>query len=215
MVTEEYKLKKEAILQQNLALEKQLEIMEEQESIQFKLVNMMQMSFTNLFEELVKGEEKLGETFKKVTRQMLIQMAQLMAQQAALAAMGFMFPGMMPAMGGREGGVFSPPGYKSFGSGGVASGPQSGYLATLHGNEAVVPLGNDKSIPVKFDKSDSYKETNITVNVAAGGQQQTTTSKAGERERKLGQMIAAAVQGEILDQQRPGGILSPYGDGGI
>ena len=32
---------------------------------------------------------------------------------------------------------------------------------------------------------------------------------------KLGQMIAAAVQGEILDQQRPGGILSPYGDGGV
>jgi len=28
-------------------------------------------------------------------------------------------------------------------------------------------------------------------------------------------MIAAAVQGEILDQQRPGGILSPYGDGSI
>jgi len=114
---------------------------------------------------------------------------------------------------GREGGVFKSPGYKSFAGGGVASGPQSGYLATLHGNEAVVPLGNDKSIPVKFDKG-AGNVSNITVNVSAGGQQQTTTAKAGERERKLGQMIAAAVQGEILDQQRPGGILSPYGDGG-
>ena len=212
-----YLNRKRGIELQTLALKKQLELMKEQETIQFKLVNIMQMSFTNLFEELVKGEENLGEVFKKVTRQMLIQMAQLMAQQAALAAMGFMFPSLIPAMGagGREGGIFSPPGYKSFASGGYASGPQSGYLATLHGNEAVIPLGNDKSIPVKFDKSGGYKETNITVNVAAGGQQQTTTANAGERERKLGQMIAAAVQGEILDQQRPGGILSPYGDGGI
>ena len=123
---------------------------------------------------------------------------------------------MMMGMGFREGGIFTQRGsggYKSFAGGGVASGPQSGYLATLHGNEAVVPLGNDKAIPVKFDKG-AGNVSNITVNVSAGGQQQTTTAKAGERERKLGQMIAAAVQGEILDQQRPGGILSPYGDGG-
>ena len=50
--------------------------------------------------------------------------------------------------------------------------------------------------------------------VSTTGGQQTTSAGAGERERKLGQMIAAAVQGELLDQQRPGGILSPYGDGG-
>ena len=135
---------------------------------------------------------------------------------AAIAAMKAMFGATLFGIPiGREGGVFKSPGYKSYAGGGIASGPSSGYLATLHGNEAVVPLGNDKSIPVKFDKSSSYKETNITVNVAAGGQQQTTTTKAGERERKLGQMVAAAVQAEILDQQRPGGILSPYGDGGI
>jgi hypothetical protein len=33
--------------------------------------------------------------------------------------------------------------------GGVFSGPKSGYAATLHGTEAVIPLPNGKSIPVE------------------------------------------------------------------
>jgi hypothetical protein len=34
--------------------------------------------------------------------------------------------------------------------GGIASGPTSGYSATLHGTEAVVPLPNGKTIPVEM-----------------------------------------------------------------
>lgn len=34
--------------------------------------------------------------------------------------------------------------------GGIASGPKSGYQATLHGTEAVVPLPNGKAIPVEM-----------------------------------------------------------------
>jgi hypothetical protein len=40
-----------------------------------------------------------------------------------------------------------------FAEGGIASGPLSGYAATLHGTEAVVPLSRDRSIPVKLDNS--------------------------------------------------------------
>jgi muramidase (phage lysozyme) len=43
--------------------------------------------------------------------------------------------------------------------GGVFSGPKSGYAATLHGNEAVVPLPNGKTIPVSMPGySDSMEE---------------------------------------------------------
>jgi hypothetical protein len=35
-------------------------------------------------------------------------------------------------------------------TGGIAVGPQSGYQATLHGTEAVVPLPDGKSIPVEM-----------------------------------------------------------------
>jgi hypothetical protein len=34
--------------------------------------------------------------------------------------------------------------------GGVASGPTSGYTATLHGTEAIVPLPDGKTIPVEM-----------------------------------------------------------------
>ena len=32
--------------------------------------------------------------------------------------------------------------------GGIATGPRSGYAATLHGTEAVIPLPDGKTIPV-------------------------------------------------------------------
>ena len=41
----------------------------------------------------------------------------------------------------------------SFDTGGISSGPVSGYSATLHGTEAVVPLPDNKSIPVSLDSS--------------------------------------------------------------
>lgn len=39
----------------------------------------------------------------------------------------------------------------SFADGGVANGPTSGYLAELHGPEAVVPLPDGKTIPVRIE----------------------------------------------------------------
>jgi hypothetical protein len=42
----------------------------------------------------------------------------------------------------------------SFGDGGIASGPTSGYMAELHGPEAVVPLPDGKTIPVRIEGGD-------------------------------------------------------------
>lgn len=41
----------------------------------------------------------------------------------------------------------------AFADGGVSKGPVSGYSATLHGTEAVVPLPDNRSIPVSLDSS--------------------------------------------------------------
>ena len=38
----------------------------------------------------------------------------------------------------------------TYAGGGIASGPLDGYMAMLHGNEAVVPLPNGKTIPVEM-----------------------------------------------------------------
>jgi hypothetical protein len=169
----------------------------------------LKQGFRDMFMILINETESFNDAIKAVLENMLQMMAEAFMQMAVQK--------MMMGMGFREGGIFTQRGsggYKSFAGGGIASGPAAGYGAVLHGTEAVVPLGNDKAIPVEF-KGGGASVSNVTVNVSASGGQQTTTSKAGERERKLGQMIAAAVQGELLDQQRPGGILSPYGDGGV
>lgn len=39
---------------------------------------------------------------------------------------------------------------KGFKDGGISDGPESGYTALLHGLEAIVPLANNRSIPVSF-----------------------------------------------------------------
>ena len=42
---------------------------------------------------------------------------------------------------------------KGYKDGGIADGPESGYTALLHGLEAIVPLANNRSIPVSFRDS--------------------------------------------------------------
>jgi hypothetical protein len=52
--------------------------------------------------------------------------------------------------------------------GGIAEGPMSGYIEKLHGTEAVVPLSEGRSIPVKISYPESAKEP-IPVGAAGGG----------------------------------------------
>jgi len=97
----------------------------------------------------------------------------------------------------------------SYSSGGVASGSTSGYPAILHGTEAVVPLPNGRSIPVEM-MGGSSQQNNVTVNVAIDNQGNATTDTS-QQGPNIGNIIAQAVQKELQNQKRAGGILSPYG----
>ena len=134
-------------------------------------------------------------------------MAQVLAQQAAIAIMGSIpfFPG--GGLGGRDGGIMKAPGYRSFATGGVADGPDSGYAATLHGTEAVVPLPNGKSIPVEMSGGTGGNNVSVNVNMTTG---ESSSTGDGEEAYALGRAISTAVTQELSKQQRPGGLLSPY-----
>ena len=97
---------------------------------------------------------------------------------------------------------------RSYSTGGIASGPQSGYPAMLHGTEAVVPLPNGRSIPVEIDGG-MRGTNNISVNVNMTTGQVDSTSDNAEM-IGIGKAIAEAVKNEIEVQQRPGGTLSFY-----
>ena len=109
---------------------------------------------------------------------------------------------------GRYGGVMP----KGYGVGGVAKGPDGGYPAILHGTEAVVPLPNNRSIPVDL-QGRTGDENNVVVNVtiANDGSTQQDAQASTRRGADMGKLVAAAVQEELLNQKRSGGILNPMG----
>lgn len=55
-----------------------------------------------------------------------------------------------------------------FATGGIATGPKSGYGATLHGTEAVIPLPNGKEIPVML-KNAGEGTTIVNNNIVGNG----------------------------------------------
>ena len=160
---------------------------------------------TTAIQGLIEGTTNLKDAFLSMTKSILSAIAQILAKQAAIAIMG-VIPGM-PGTGSREGGIMRAPGYRSYGTGGVADGPDSGYPATLHGTEAVVPLPNGRSIPVEMSGGAGSNNVTVNVNMTSGESASTGT---GEDAYELGRAISAAVSNEIEKQQRPGGTLSPY-----
>jgi len=89
-------------------------------------------------------------------------------------------------------------------TGGVFSGSKQGYPAIMHGNEAVVPLPDGKSIPVSGGMGGTV---NVSVNMATG---ETSSTSNAEDMYQMGTAIAQAVENELEKQQRPGGMLAPY-----
>jgi hypothetical protein len=94
-------------------------------------------------------------------------------------------------------------GVAKYSAGGIARQPT--YLVGEgKQHEAVVPLPNNRSIPVDLGNgSGATNNTSITVNMADGSSQTTSDGAAG-----LAQAIDAAVQSTIEKELRPGGILA-------
>jgi len=85
-------------------------------------------------------------------------------------------------------------------NGGPVSSGKS-YMVGERGPEMFVPNAGGRIIP----NSDMGSSTNVVVNVDASG-----SSVEGDEEqgRELGRLISVAVQSEIIQQQRPGGLLA-------
>ena len=178
---------------------------------------------TGLFEEMIDGTQSFTDAFKRMAISVLKDIAkmqiQMMIFNAISGGQGMFSRGTYGTSktlvgpprppGFADGGIMSN-GKKMMGyaSGGITSGSTSGYPAMLHGTEAVVPLPNGRSIPVEM--SGSSQQNNVTVNVAIDNQG-NATSQSSDQGANIGNIIAAAVQKELQNQKRSGGILSPYG----
>ena len=186
----------------------------------------------NAFDGIIQGTMSVKEAFLSMAQGILQALSRVIAELIAIQILksiisGFSSPmndpsiGMTDYSGGfnvgnqrvaRYGGVFSN-GKKvsGYSMGGIAKGSQAGYPAILHGTEAVVPLPNGNSIPV--DLKGAGQQNNVTVNVAVDskGNASQDTQADSNQGKDLGKSIAAAVQKELMNQKRQGGILNPYG----
>ena len=176
--------------------------------------------------EVAKGTKTMKQAFGDMAISILADITKMIIKQlilnALMAMVGMVNPGAAASLGAmmgmtgtpaRQGGIMQQGGnggYRSYRSGGIADGPEGGYPATLHGTEAVVPLGNDKEIPVKM-LSAGGGTNNVTVNVSMSDGSATQDIKTeGEKAKAFGASISAAVQQEIVKQQRAGGLLNSY-----
>ncbi|OUT93515.1 MAG: hypothetical protein CBB96_07695 [Gammaproteobacteria bacterium TMED36] len=121
--------------------------------------------------------------------------------------------GNLPAMSPirrRYGGIAEDP--RGYSRGGIARGRDSGYPAMLHGTEAVVPLPNNREIPVDLRGGANTNNVVVNVNMDSSGTSTTTDVQSdNSRMAEMGKLVAFAVQEELQFQKRSGGILSPYG----
>lgn len=123
---------------------------------------------------------------------------------------------VMSIFGFRSGGIASPGRkFSGYSTGGIARGSKAGYPAVLHGTEAVVPLPNGKSIPVEMSSNmsntNNQQTNNISISIAEDGSSSQTSDSDDRDKDNMARAIAQAVQKELQNQKRSGGILSPYG----
>ena len=192
----------------------------------------IEQGFEGAFTSIIDGTKSAKEAFADMAKNILKQLAKIIAEMitarilssSLFSFFGFGGGGTTPPISAAMGGVVSMDkkkqyaggGYTSpmrdYSRGGMARGPESGYNAVLHGNEAVVPLPDNRHIPVELSGG-MGQQNNVTVNVNmdSAGAPQTSSQSNGPNAERMGQLIAKAVQDELQNQKRSGGILSPYG----
>lgn len=115
-----------------------------------------------------------------------------------------------------NGGIMSdygPLSLNKYANGGVATGPQLALFGEGRMNEAYVPLPDGRSIPVTMKLPQNVGQggagnVNISIVVNKDG---TSTEAAGDdpqRWKELAGKVRDVVRGELVNQQRPGGLLA-------
>ena len=149
-----------------------------------QLSDMIQIEMGNGIKDLIKGTRTLND----VMRNMLNKMADAFLN---LAIFGNVGGGSIT--GGLLGSIFRAEG------GPVKAG--GSYIVGERGPELFRPSASGNIIP-----NDALGgSTNIVVNVDASG---STVEGDEDRGRELGRLISVAVQSEIIQQKRPGGLLA-------
>ena len=140
---------------------------------------------------LIKGTSTLGDLLNNIADRFL----DLALNQA-------LFGDILGSSGDKGGGILGFLTGGKLAKGGRAAGGKS-FLVGEKGPELFVPRSTGTVVP--NNKLGGGGSTSVVVNVDASGSDVQGDDAGGQ---ELGSLIAAAVQGEIVKQQRPGGLLN-------
>ena len=149
--------------------------------------------------------------FKELATSILSDLARIAIRAAIIQpivkALGGLFPGFQFA----DGGVFAQNGIQKFAMGGVVNRPTlfpfangTGLMGEA-GPEAIMPLQRGANGKLGVIASGGGN-TSVVVNVDASGNANVQGDQA--QAKQLGVVVSAAVQAELVKQQRPGGLLA-------
>ena len=164
-------------------------------------------AFQGMEDALVKFVMTGKLNFADLTRSILADMARIAIRQTIMKP----FTGFIEGLFNANGNVFGANGVVPYRKGGVVNSPtyfkyggsNLGIMGEA-GPEAIMPLkrGRGGKLGVVAQGGGAG---NITVNVDAGGSTVEGDQNAG---RQLGEVIASAIQAQLIEQKRPGGILA-------
>jgi tape measure domain-containing protein len=194
-------------------LEKQYELntaIQQQNALAESVSSTLGQGMTSVFDALIQGSDNWGKSLQQIASKVLVDIANQLIriyviEEAVSAIRRFLSPALpFGGGGGQIGGVGTlGPNYgiKQFAAGGT---PPVGRpsLVGERGPELFMPGVRGSIIP---NNALGGGSTNVVVNVDASGSSVQGDERQGAA---LGRAISAAVQAELVRQQRPGGLLA-------
>ena len=195
-------------------LEKQYEFntaIQQQKALAESVSTTLGQGLTSVFDALIQGSDNWGKSLQQIASKVLVDIANQLIriyviEQAVSAIKSFLSPSLpFGGGGGQIGGVGTlGPNYgiKQFANGGI---PPVGRPSIVgeRGPELFMPGIRGTVIP---NNALGGGSTSVVVNVDASGNSNVQGDQA--QSRQLGIAVSAAVQAELVKQQRPGGLLA-------
>ena len=181
----------EAIVAQNQAAQQQLAQAEQLKAVYSDIGMSIKSGVVDAIQGAVDGTKSLGEVAANVLSNIANKILDVAINMALFGAMSGTGTG-----GGLLGGLFKP---RALGGPVTAGSP---YLVGERGPELFMPSRGGSIIP---NNALGGGGTSVVVNVDASGSSVQGDQAQG---KQLGVAISAAVQAELVKQQRPGGLLA-------
>ena len=181
-------------------LKKLLDPLKQMDALANTIGESFQASFKGLIKGTVSVEQAFANMFNRIGDHFLDMAARMIVWQIKMKLLGI----FLPSIGSQVGNDLA--GHLDKIPGKAAGGPVTGgksYVVGEEGPELFVPGANGNIIP-NHDLGRGGG-TSVVVNVDASG-----SSVEGDEAdaRELGNMLASAIQAEIVRQKRPGGLLA-------